>query len=287
MNFTLLKAIINDSYKRYYIFNLPIYSKFDFLSLERKIDRLHQYGRYIPAYILAQKIHNEVFPKYRNCNKGKDMVLLASGPTLDYFESIKNAVYLGVNDSFKAGKAELDYLFAQDYRKPQQELYDNYKGNNCRKFYGIHYYQIIAQSYADKVGAERYVFIDPYEAQPYWHFAPDISVLPLSACESVVHPAVQFALWTAPKRLYLVGCDSSKKGHSKALARSSSGLNLDRLIEDWKLLKKHAEELYPNTEIISVNPVGLKGLFHDVYTESYLAEHPEIDRSNIEILKVE
>ena len=37
-------------------------------------------------------------------------------------------------------------------------------------------------------------------------------------------------------------------------------------------------------EIISVNPVGLKGMFHDMYTESYLDAHPEIDRERCEVL---
>lgn len=31
-----------------------------------------------------------------------------------------------------------------------------------------------------------------------------------------------------------------------------------------------AKQYYPNTEIISVNPVGLKGIFTDLYTEKYL-----------------
>ena len=37
------------------------------------------------------------------------------------------------------------------------------------------------------------------------------------------------------------------------------------LIGKWKKLKEFADEKYPNTEIISVNPVGLKGLFKDEY----------------------
>ena len=49
-------------------------------------------------------------------------------------------------------------------------------------------------------------------------------------------------------------------------------------------MKKFAEVYYPETEIISVNPIGLKGLFRDVYTESFLTEHPEIDKKTVEIL---
>ena len=44
----------------------------------------------------------------------------------------------------------------------------------------------------------------------------------------------------------------------------------------WSQLKDFAACYYPDVEIISVNPVGLRGIFKDVWTESYLAEHPEI-----------
>ena len=53
------------------------------------------------------------------------------------------------------------------------------------------------------------------------------------------------------------------------------------------MLKNIISNLYPKTEIISVNPVGLKGLFKDVYTQSYVDEHPELLNENIEILKPE
>lgn len=34
-------------------------------------------------------------------------------------------------------------------------------------------------------------------------------------------------------------------------------------------MKMFAKQYYPDTEIFSVNPVGLKGLFKDMYTENY------------------
>ena len=39
----------------------------------------------------------------------------------------------------------------------------------------------------------------------------------------------------------------------------------DDVIKLWLKLKKFAKTYYPDTEIISVNPVGLKGIFKDVY----------------------
>jgi hypothetical protein len=41
---------------------------------------------------------------------------------------------------------------------------------------------------------------------------------------------------------------------------------------------------YEQNEIISVNPVGLKGMFKEVYTQSYLNEHPEIAKEEVEVI---
>ena len=35
----------------------------------------------------------------------------------------------------------------------------------------------------------------------------------------------------------------------------------------WKKLAEFAEANYPDIEIVSINPVGLKGVFQDQYTE--------------------
>ena len=37
-------------------------------------------------------------------------------------------------------------------------------------------------------------------------------------------------------------------------------------MQEWKMFARHH---YPETEIISINPVVLKGLFKDIYTEEY------------------
>ena len=37
------------------------------------------------------------------------------------------------------------------------------------------------------------------------------------------------------------------------------------LLDKWEEIKAFALTYYPETEIISINPVGLKGIFKDVY----------------------
>jgi len=249
--------------------------------------RVNSAKRYADIYRCAAIEHQKVFPKYRNCNVGKDLVLLASGPTLDYYDLHQDAKYIGVNKVIYSNKAALDYLFVQDLIPDAQDDLDAYKGNDCRKFYGVHYMvPPITQFHADRAGAERYYFIN-WNQVGTWDYPPDISMLPFTTYGTVVHPAVTFALYTGPRRLYLVGCDTSHGGHPKNLDYKESWKNdlpVDGLLLGWRKLKTFAEQFYPQTEIVSVNPVGLKGLFRDVYTENYLRDHREI--SNVSVLTV-
>ena len=94
---------------------------------------------------------------------------------------------------------------------------------------------------------------------------------------------MQFALFTNPKRIYLVGCDCSI-GHFHAEAQNGHGADLSGIKEAWIKLNKYILNYNYKTEIISVNPVGLKGMFKDVYTQSYVDAHPELLNEDIEIL---
>ena len=70
--------------------------------------------------------------------------------------------------------------------------------------------------------------------------------------------AAQFALFTNPKRIYLVGCDCSSGYYN-----TKKGPKSTYIVNYWKQFKRFADEFYPETEILSVNTVGLKGMFTD------------------------
>ena len=91
---------------------------------------------------------------------------------------------------------------------------------------------------------------------------------------SVVFPALHFALYTYPKKIYLVGCDVSDNGHFDTADDSInlSRLNINRMKYGYAKVKEFAEQYYPDTQIISLNPVGLKGLFTDQYTDEFLKD---------------
>lgn len=218
--------------------------------------------------IPAISLHREVFEKYKDIHRGKEIVLFASGATLDDYNEIQNVIQIGVNRTFLNRKVKLDYLFVQDYLGDEQEEADRYRNGQCKKFYGIHPIDTvipIPNKSVQEANAERYFFEDlPIDNAVICPFPIDISKAPFGTYSSVIFPALQFALYTHPKKIYLVGCDCSKNGYFKG-TESHGNLFVERMLHGWKLIKKFCDEIYPDVEMVSINPIGLKGIFKDVY----------------------
>ena len=106
---------------------------------------------------------------------------------------------------------------------------------------------------------------------------------PLANFESVSFPALHFAFYTCLKRIYFVGLDTSS-GH---FFDKSGSYEVNSMEEGCHLLENFAQLYYSDVEVISVNPVGLKGLFTDVYTKSYVDEHPELLKETVKIIESE
>lgn len=212
-------------------------------------------------------LHQKVFPKYKNINQGKDVVLIATGPSLKSFKIINDAIYLGVNKAFQYDKVKFDYLFLQDYSGATKTYIDDFCNYNTIKFIGHLNYPIetkciIPDKYLQYPNVEHYYNIHPSYQQ---YFTYDIATQPLGDAYSIAFPAMQFILWTNPKRIYLVGCDCNMGGYHDSSDKNNLAVN--EVIDGWKRMKEFAETYYPDTEIISINPVGLKGVFKDEFTE--------------------
>ena len=226
----------------------------------------------------SYNLHQQIFPKYKNINAGKDVVLIATGPSLKHFVPIENAVYVGVNKAFMYDKVKFDYLFLQDFAYPTEEYIDdfiNYNKETTKKFIGyLNCFRlknnIIPEKYSYCANVERYYILDPSK-RDYLTF--DISTEPLADFGSIIFPAMQFICWTNPKRIYVVGCDCTNSGYYNNSSLTKNPLNVDRVILGWNKIKEFGRIYYPDTEIISVNPVGLKGLFNEcIQTEELLIE---------------
>lgn len=225
----------------------------------------------------AMQVHKHVFEKYRGIHKGKSIVLLGSAPSLNLYEPVvEDAIYIGVNETFLCDKFKLDYLFVQDKMR-KNDLYkaaNQYKGNDCKKFYGVHYCDQPVSVYdVLEAKAERYFFVDrEIPSNDLKGFFSDITLRPFNVWSTVGHCAFEFALWTQPNEIYLVGFDCARTGHFHEEKNEHSNsdwykMMFDRMFYGWNYYRKFAETYYPETQIISVNPVKLKGLFNkDIYT---------------------
>ena len=234
-------------------------------------------NRIIQTNALAQKLNAEAFSEYKGINSGKDMILFATGPSLSQYKPIEGGIKVGVNHAFMKIK-DLDFFFATDYRSlgPVINQLREYS-NACKKFFGISWSHLnkwnaaIPESDTIEMGAKRFVVdyaVNSSIISSAYRYPFDISVQPLTGGGSVAFVAMQFMLWTNPRRIYIVGCDCSANGHfmSENLINNPAAPEYYlSLIEPWKKLKQFADQLYPATEIVSVNPVGLKGLFTDFY----------------------
>ncbi|GHV23597.1 hypothetical protein AGMMS49959_17130 [Planctomycetales bacterium] len=224
--------------------------------------------------IAALRLHLRTFGEYKNKFAGKDVALIATGPTLKNFKPIENAVYVGVNRAFKYDKVKMDFLFMADYGG--LDYIEDACAYPATKFYGILRQNIfevnarspiIPESIAIRHKAKRYYINAVHDCliQKDLDFVYDITAGALTCYGSIVFPAMQFILWTNPQRIYLVGCDCSAAGQFND--SKPNILGIDCVMRGWRRMKEFATTFYPETEIISVNPVGLKGLFRDIDKE--------------------
>ena len=98
----------------------------------------------------------------------------------------------------------------------------------------------------------------------------DILHHPLADFWTVTFPAMHFALFTYPRRIYLAGCDTTSRGHFyDDVPYKVDNTHKQKL--GYARMKMFARQYYQETEIISINPVANKGLFSDMFSEEYLA----------------
>ena len=225
----------------------------------------------------VMQTHIETFGKYKNAFQGKDIAIIATGPSLNNFKPIEDVTYIGLNKAFMRDNIKFDYIFMQDWGavKDYIENITDEKYKDIIKFYGVaplRYFgkkramttpSIMPESVILRHKAKKYFL---YVKSPQYpiEFNVDIDKNWLQDCTSVAFSAMQFALFTNPRKIYLIGCDCS----SGYFDGTKSKLTANHLVPLWKEIKKFKDIYYPETEIISVNPIGLKGIFTDLYQDN-------------------
>ncbi len=240
--------------------------------LSDRLQRIEQELLYNREMGEVRQVNYQTFSEFEGIHKGRDIVIVATGPSLQKYKPISNAVHIGVNTAYKASDIVFDYYFLQDYTGKSIQTVEDIKAKPFVKFFGkfmecseFHQYSEstmeIPEQKALQSGARRYYTDWPPESTVH----RDIRYAPLMEYHSVTFPAIQFALFCNPKRIYLAGCDCSQEGHFNQ--DKQDVLEVGCVLRGYAAIKEFAGKHYPETEIISINPVGLKGIFKDIYTE--------------------
>lgn len=223
--------------------------------------------------------HSQTFPKYKNINTGKTVVLCGAGPSLRQYKPIEGAIHVGLNRAIFYEDIKFDYFFAHDWKgiyNIANEIAE-YKGNNCIKFIGTQgdlLREEIPESFVSKFKCERYITDNHrfFFNGNVHKFTQHLASQPLGNFGTIAFPAMQFIMWTNPEKVYIVGCDTAPVGHftGEVLPDNARAMNdgtYPKLVNQWKQFKEFADFHYPDIKIASINPVGLKGIFEDIYTE--------------------
>lgn len=238
---------------------------------------------------LAKSLNHIAFHEYKNAFKDKNVYIVAPGPSLkdcpkkviNEISQSENNITIGLNRAFLFRQITLDYLFSIDLLgiRGFEKGFIEYRNEHCKKFIGLQEEGLDRDIPEDLVlslnKARRYVTDSglPGEGKPTLF----IDHLPLWNSNSIAHQAMQFALFGNPRKIYLIGCDSTpvQTGHFVKSKYDEMTISLfdnnfwinsnQQLIKGWEKIKVFSQIYYPNTEIISINPKKLKGLFIDVF----------------------
>lgn len=207
---------------------------------------------------------NKIFGPFRNIHEGEIAVLFATGPSLNNYIPIqKETINFGVNSIVMKPDVKLDYYFFGDKSLPEDK-YNYFKFIRSAKTEKFCHVLLDGEHLKSQISINESKDLDalPYEMTLNLSFQKDISTHRV-VNHSIVFAALQFILYTGIIKVYLVGCDVNE---IRSFAQIEFIPNLHRgLIEYWKAFKKFVTLEYPEAEIISVNPVNLKGLFIDEY----------------------
>lgn len=249
-------------------------------------------AREIYSALEVQNLHSKVFPQFRHCNAGKNVTIIGCGPTIKYYNNEADFLNIGLNKAILLDNINFYATFCFDggILKTCPNYMDLIKSKKYIKFIGKFLHPQFEYNFPEIKDEEKYNIYRYYGAKRHgfpnlrdfeYSLHTDISTYPLADFYSVSFAALHFALYTYPQKIYLVGLDTAQTGN---FFDKDTSYNYRKMFLGYKKFKEFAQRYYPETEIISVNPIGLKGLFKDVYTQSYINDHPDIAKENIEII---
>lgn len=212
---------------------------------------------------------NFIFKRFKNKHKGETAVLFGSGPTANEYKPIEG-IDINVGCNFIGDLP----LFNQ--RQPSYEMLDYYffgdRGRSMNKFFKVKEQkfgasEVNGQPHPLHYSDEEVVSLGALPMSVNNNnptFSLDISENPTHG-QSVIFHALNFLFWVGVSKIYIVGCDCSQRQcfDGREIINSGNG-TYDAYKAGWINAKNFIEKNNLDTKIISVNPIGLKGMFEEI-----------------------
>lgn len=220
--------------------------------------------------------------------EGRDIVICGSGPSLKKINADAlgdNVVYFALNNAFLYDKLPFSVMFSVDKTAIEMSKDKIEKATDLIKIFGkamLSPERILDESYFSMENVIPFDVADAIENSSFeGNFVIDIKENAIRYFQSVATVAVQIALWLHPRRLYLVGLDFSTVGHyndeiyTNNIAQQHKNWVTEHWQTDyvrnfWQKVRDFASHYYQDVKIVSINPVSLKGIFEDIYTDSLI-----------------
>ncbi len=224
---------------------------------------------------IVETYHSQIL-KYKNKHQGETCYIFGSGPSLNKFKIQEPGLFLGCNHVIKSKyiKDNLKYYFfghgytiynndnctIGNHKKEVDDL-----GNHIEKFcmvsrdndFSIHNFTEESIKQLKNINS---IPCDMNLNTLYYNLEKNPFLN-----HSIIFPTIQFALYSGFTKIYLVGCDCNLyRQDSSRKYFFDNNVHNNRIdynnIKWWKGIYNFKNKFYKNTEIISINPVGLKGL---------------------------
>lgn len=258
---------------------------------------------------MIAKMHS-FFKPYKNKHMGEVAYIFGSGPTVNQFQEQEPGIYIAGNNAHRnpSIRDKLSYIFFlyrgyQNYYNNTSTVYGDYcqmirdLPPNVRKFCCLNFHTTMdeptVQHIRNEVSNVDFYRVDEFppprkidiETEKLWNF-------------SIVYGMVQFAVYAGFKKIYLVGCDCTAGYFFNPVYEGEHFHRYEYYTGKWVDMKHYLQAYHPEVQVVSINPVGISGLFEDIHTTrirtlltptkqipvydakyrlNYLVEYPTVD----------
>jgi hypothetical protein len=222
-------------------------------------------------------INHNAFYRYKNKFNNQSIVIYGNGSSLNQYIPIENTINIGCNRCIYYDKLIFDFYFYNDWKNAGSSQYKqdiiNYKPKMDKFFGTFPFDRGYGCSLSNAIIANAVLYDMEGPSGRKYGFQTDIDTYYVGDIgQSIVFVMMQFALYTQPRTIYIVGCDidniNSKNVQEKYFYHTNTLPNhkwYANLKYRWQQMKDFINIYYSNIEIISINPIGLKGFFKDIY----------------------